>query len=131
MRRSIILTLAIAASMIIAGVVAVTVKKFKAFSSKFYLGIESTAVCNKYSRGGRPPQKGGTMENKNRVNKAESAWFTLAIMQLIFVILKMCEAITWSWTIVLIPIWVHLGLVVAGLIVIGIATLYEKTKENR
>ena len=71
------------------------------------------------------------MEDKNHMNKAGSAWFALATMQLIFVILKMCEAITWSWTIVLIPIWVYLGLVVAGLIVIGIATLYEKTKDNR
>lgn len=71
------------------------------------------------------------MEDKKHMNKAGSAWFTLVIMQLIFVILKMCEAVTWSRTIVLIPIWVYLGLMAAGLIVIGIVTIYKKTKDNR
>jgi hypothetical protein len=106
-------------------------KKIQNIFFKVYVGAKNTVVCNKHSWGGRPPQKGGSMEGKNHENKAGNAWFTLTIMQLIFVLLKMCEAITWSWPIVLIPIWVYLGLVAVGLIVLGIVTLYKKTKDSR
>jgi DNA-directed RNA polymerase specialized sigma24 family protein len=37
-------------------------KKIQSIFFKILSWIESTAVCNKYSRGGRPPQKGGNFD---------------------------------------------------------------------
>ena len=37
----------------------------------------------------------------------------LDVLQIVFIVLKLCGVITWSWKIVLIPLWIELtGLVV-------------------
>lgn len=38
------------------------------------------------------------------------------ILQVIFVILKLCRVINWSWLVVLIPLWIQLGVwVIVGI----------------
>lgn len=34
------------------------------------------------------------------------------LLQLAFIVLKLCKVITWSWAAVLIPLWISLGLTV-------------------
>ena len=36
----------------------------------------------------------------------------LGFLQLIFITLKLCRVIDWSWWLVLIPLWISLGFVV-------------------
>ena len=33
----------------------------------------------------------------------------LGVLQLIFITLKLCRVIDWSWLVVLIPLWISLG----------------------
>lgn len=43
-----------------------------------------------------------------------------SVLTIIFIVLKLCKVITWSWLWVLSPIWIDWGL---ALTIIGIATL--------
>lgn len=36
---------------------------------------------------------------------------TLGVLQIIFIVLKLIGLITWSWPVVLIPLWVDIGIV--------------------
>lgn len=44
-------------------------------------------------------------------NSSKSVGFT-GLLQLAFIILKLCGVIKWSWWAVLIPTWIGLGLIV-------------------
>ena len=44
---------------------------------------------------------------------------TLNTLQIVFIVLKLCKLIDWSWWAVLIPLWVELGFIVL-FIVIGL-----------
>ncbi len=46
-----------------------------------------------------------------------------AVLTVIFVVLKLCGLINWSWWWVLSPIWISLGLVLVCLLIVFIATL--------
>ena len=43
----------------------------------------------------------------------------LDVIQIVFIILKLCGLITWSWPIVLIPTWIVLVIVLIALISIA------------
>lgn len=34
----------------------------------------------------------------------------LEILQIVFIILKLCNVVNWSWKVVLIPLWIAIGL---------------------
>lgn len=36
----------------------------------------------------------------------------LGLLQLVFIVLKLCKVIDWSWWLVLIPLWVEIGVVI-------------------
>lgn len=56
------------------------------------------------------------MENGNNQNANGGIGFVGALT-IIFIVLKLCNVITWSWVWVLSPIWIPVGLaVVIGLI---------------
>lgn len=38
------------------------------------------------------------------------------VLAIVFIVLKLCGVITWSWWWVLSPIWISLGFVIIGLI---------------
>ena len=34
----------------------------------------------------------------------------LEVVQIVFIILKLCKVINWSWKVVLIPLWISIGI---------------------
>lgn len=50
-----------------------------------------------------------------------------SVLTIIFVVLKLCKVITWSWVWVLSPIWISWGL---ALMIIGIAALILACKKE-
>ena len=55
----------------------------------------------------------------NKSNSSINIGFT-GLLQLTFIILKLCKVINWSWWWVLAPFWIPLALVVIILIITGI-----------
>lgn len=45
------------------------------------------------------------------------------LLTLVFIVLKLCGVINWSWWWVLSPLWISAGLVVVVLLIIGIICL--------
>ena len=43
----------------------------------------------------------------------------LGVLQIVFIVLKLCKVITWSWWVVLIPLWIELVVVVGILLFIA------------
>lgn len=54
----------------------------------------------------------------------------LGVLQIIFIVLKLCCLIDWSWWKVFIPMWIDLGIIVGFLllylVVLIIAYIYDK-----
>ena len=47
---------------------------------------------------------------------------TLGVLQIVFIVLKLCNLINWRWAVVLIPTWISLGLfVIILLFLVGVA----------
>ncbi len=42
--------------------------------------------------------------------KGSSGMGVLGVLQIIFIVLKLLNLISWSWPIVLIPLWISLGM---------------------
>lgn len=63
--------------------------------------------------------------NKNK-ESGKGSWFIEAL-QLIFITLRLCGVIDWSWIWVLCPLWGTLALVV---ILIGIGYVADKIKKE-
>lgn len=57
------------------------------------------------------------------MNKAGGISF-LGLLQVAFVVLKLCSVITWSWSIVLIPLWISLSLTGLWLILMLLALIF-------
>jgi len=51
-----------------------------------------------------------------REKKYSSGVGTLGVIQIVFIILKLTNLITWKWSVVLIPLWINLALIAIGLI---------------
>lgn len=43
-------------------------------------------------------------------NNSSSGMGFLGILQIVFIVLKLCKVISWSWWAVLIPLWIELVL---------------------
>lgn len=56
------------------------------------------------------------MSNK-RNSSSSSGIGILGVLQIVFLVLKLTGLITWSWAVVLIPLWISLGIFVIFLIV--------------
>lgn len=68
------------------------------------------------------------MNNKTTATKSGGIG-VLGILQIIFVALKVFsigEVATWSWWVVLIPLWIYLGIAVIALLLVGIAAVILK-----
>lgn len=50
----------------------------------------------------------------------------VGLLQLAFIILKLCNVITWSWGLVLLPLFISAGIVVLILIILLIILLASK-----
>ena len=47
------------------------------------------------------------------------------LLTLIFITLKLCNVITWSWWWVLAPLWMPLAIIIILLIILGIVALID------
>lgn len=56
------------------------------------------------------------------MNKAGGISF-LGLLQVAFIVLKLCSVITWSWSIVLIPLWISLSITGLWLILMLLALI--------
>ena len=54
----------------------------------------------------------------------------LGVLQIVFIVLKLCGLIDWTWKVVLIPVWIELGLCAILLAIILGETIY-RAKINR
>lgn len=52
----------------------------------------------------------------------------VGLLQILFIALKLCKVIKWSWLWVLAPMWISTGLVI---IILAIAMVVIKTKKKR
>lgn len=55
--------------------------------------------------------------NNKRNSSSSSGIGILGVLQIVFLVLKLTGLITWSWTVVLIPLWISLVMLVIFLIV--------------
>ncbi len=51
-------------------------------------------------------------------NSSSGGMGFLGVLQIVFIVLKLCKVITWSWLVVLIPLWIELLLCVGVLVFI-------------
>ena len=63
------------------------------------------------------------MNEKNTATTGGIGFFGL--LTIVFIVLKLCKVISWSWVWILAPTWIPLA---AGTILIGIALLFYLTK---
>ena len=47
------------------------------------------------------------------------------LLQIVFVVLKLCGVIKWTWLLVLSPMWISIALVIVCLIVLFVIHRYE------
>ena len=59
------------------------------------------------------------MDNKNTITVKTNS--TLSILGIVFIVLKLCGIITWSWKWVLAPFWIQLIIIVVLLVSLIIA----------
>ena len=64
--------------------------------------------------------------DKKTSTAAKGGMSFLEVLLLVFIILKLCKVITWSWWWVLSPFWIPLILVIIYLIIIVIITHRRK-----
>lgn len=64
--------------------------------------------------------------SNNSKNSTSGGIGTLGVLLIVFVVLKLCGLINWSWPIVLIPLWVSLGCFVIGLLVLLVVMLWNQ-----
>lgn len=62
--------------------------------------------------------------NDNKTNVVGGISF-LDLLQVAFIILKLCGVIKWSWWLVLLPLWIELGVLGILLIVLIILVLHD------
>lgn len=55
---------------------------------------------------------------------------TLGLLGVAFIVLKLCNVITWSWWWVTSPLWVGFALVILGLIIYGIWYLFIRRNKS-
>lgn len=56
----------------------------------------------------------------------------LTVVQVVFIILKLlgiAPVATWTWSVVLIPLWIDLGIAAIALIILGFIVLYNTNKK--
>lgn len=56
---------------------------------------------------------------KTKVSVSGGVSFT-GLLQIVFIVLKICGVITWSWWLVLLPTLIEVGIAIIALIILGI-----------
>ena len=50
----------------------------------------------------------------------------VGVLQIVFIVLKLCNVISWSWLWVLSPLWISLGLTAIVIIILTLVSLIAK-----
>lgn len=66
--------------------------------------------------------------NKKTSTTAKSGMSFFEVLLIVFVVLKLCKVINWSWWWVLSPFWIPLGLAIILLLISVILKLIIKSK---
>ena len=66
----------------------------------------------------------------NSKNNNSSGLGVLSVLQIIFLVLKLTGLITWSWVLVLIPLWISLSILALVVIAVIIAVCLEQFKRK-
>lgn len=66
----------------------------------------------------------------NSKNNNSSGLGVLGVLQIIFLVLKLTGLITWSWVLVLIPLWISLGILALVVMAVIIAVCLEQFKRK-
>lgn len=64
----------------------------------------------------------------NNVNVDFNVGGILSILLIIFIVLKVAGVISWSWGLVLLPLWIGLGIIGIALLIIAIITIIVAIK---
>lgn len=64
-------------------------------------------------------------------NRSSGGTSILTILLVVFIVLKLCKVITWSWWLVLIPLWIEIGLTLLVLLILVISGKSIKSRRNR
>ena len=62
------------------------------------------------------------MKTSNNTSRGMSM---LGVLQVIFIVLKVLNLITWSWWAVLIPLWIELGLIAIAIVYLLIVHRFD------
>lgn len=54
--------------------------------------------------------------SRNSSSSSSGGMGFLGVLQIVFIVLKLCKVITWSWWLVLIPLWIEIVLCIGVLI---------------
>ena len=68
--------------------------------------------------------------DKKTSTAARGGMSFLEVLLLVFIVLKLCKVINWSWWWVLSPIWIPLGLAIILLLISGFIKLIYKSKRR-
>ena len=52
------------------------------------------------------------------------------LLQIVFITLKLCKVISWSWWLVMLPSLIGAGMIILILIIVGLALVIKKRKEE-
>lgn len=58
------------------------------------------------------------MNNKNQTTKTTGIGFT-GLLTIVFIVLKLCKIITWSWVWVLSPFWISIIIYILVILFVG------------
>lgn len=61
--------------------------------------------------------------SENNSNSSSGGIGFVGLLTIVFITLKLCKVITWSWWWVLSPLWISTGIVISILIILGIVAL--------
>lgn len=64
----------------------------------------------------------------NNVNVDFNVGGILSILLIIFIVLKVAGVISWSWGLVLLPLWIGLGIIGIALLIIAIIAIIAAIK---
>jgi membrane protein implicated in regulation of membrane protease activity len=64
-------------------------------------------------------------------NSSNSGMGILGVLQIVFIVLKLCGVIKWGWLTVFIPLWIEIGLVLLVVLLLALSGKSLKSRRNR
>jgi hypothetical protein len=64
------------------------------------------------------------MENKTQTTGVG----ILGVLQIVFIVLKLTGVITWSWWMVLMPLWINIGIIILFLVIVFLVVFIKELK---